>query len=48
MPVKPQAAAGVMDALSAASRERVAARERAQAARLAPYVSGAGERGSAS
>jgi EAL domain-containing protein (putative c-di-GMP-specific phosphodiesterase class I) len=38
--VKPQAAAGVMDALSAASRERVAARERGQAARLAPYVSG--------
>jgi hypothetical protein len=28
-----------MDALSAASRERVAARERAQSARLAPYVS---------
>jgi hypothetical protein len=38
--VKPQAAAHVMDALSAASRERVAARERAQSARLAPYVSG--------
>jgi EAL domain-containing protein (putative c-di-GMP-specific phosphodiesterase class I) len=32
--VKPQAAAHVMDALSAASRERVAARERAQSARL--------------
>ena len=37
----------VMDALSAALRERVAARERAQSARLAPYVSGAGKRGSA-
>src|SRR5580698_3757063 len=37
-PVKPQAAAGLMDALSAALRERVAARERAQAKRLAPYV----------
>jgi EAL domain-containing protein (putative c-di-GMP-specific phosphodiesterase class I) len=36
--VKPQAAQGVMDALSAASRERVAARERAQSARLSPYV----------
>jgi EAL domain-containing protein (putative c-di-GMP-specific phosphodiesterase class I) len=36
--VKPQAAQGVLDALSAASRERVAARERAQSARLAPYV----------
>ncbi|MBW8835402.1 MAG: EAL domain-containing protein, partial [Burkholderia sp.] len=38
-PVKPQAAAGLMDSLSAALRERVAARERAQATRLAPYVS---------
>ena len=37
-PVKPQVAAGLMDALSAALRERVAARERAQARRLAPYV----------
>jgi EAL domain-containing protein (putative c-di-GMP-specific phosphodiesterase class I) len=37
-PVKPQAAASVMDGLSAALRERVAARERAQAARLAPFV----------
>jgi EAL domain-containing protein (putative c-di-GMP-specific phosphodiesterase class I) len=37
-PVKPQAAAGLMDALSAALRERVAARERAQTTRLAPYV----------
>jgi EAL domain-containing protein (putative c-di-GMP-specific phosphodiesterase class I) len=37
-PVKPQAAAGVMDALSAALRERVTARERAQATRLAPYA----------
>jgi EAL domain-containing protein (putative c-di-GMP-specific phosphodiesterase class I) len=37
-PVKPEAAAGVMDALSAALRQRVAARERAQVARLAPYV----------
>jgi hypothetical protein len=37
-PVKPQTAAGSMDALSAALRERVAARDRAQAARLAPYV----------
>src|SRR5258708_39869162 len=36
--VKPQAAQGVLDALSAASRERVAARERTQSARLAPYV----------
>src|ERR1700761_2253068 len=38
--VKPQAAQGVLDALSAASRERVAARERAQVTRLGPYVSG--------
>lgn len=38
--VKPQAAAHLMDTLSAASRERAAARERAQAARLEPYVSG--------
>jgi EAL domain-containing protein (putative c-di-GMP-specific phosphodiesterase class I) len=38
-PVKPETAAGVMDALSAALRQRVAARERAQHARLAPYVS---------
>ena len=37
-PVKPQAAAGLMDSLSAALRERVATRERAQATRLAPYV----------
>jgi len=37
-PVKPQAAAGLMDALSAALRERVAARERTQATRLAPYA----------
>ncbi|CAN7481440.1 EAL domain-containing protein [Trinickia sp. LjRoot230] len=37
-PVEPRVAANVMDALSAALRERVAARERAQAARLAPYV----------
>jgi EAL domain-containing protein (putative c-di-GMP-specific phosphodiesterase class I) len=36
--VKPQAAQGVVDALSATSRERVAARERVQSARLAPYV----------
>jgi EAL domain-containing protein (putative c-di-GMP-specific phosphodiesterase class I) len=36
--VRPQAAQGVLDALSAASRERVAARERTQSARLAPYV----------
>jgi hypothetical protein len=38
--VHSEVAAGVMDALSAASRERVAARERAQVARLGPYVSG--------
>jgi len=38
--VKPQAAAHLMDTLSAASRSRAAARERAQAARLEPYVSG--------
>ncbi|WP_179401538.1 EAL domain-containing protein [Burkholderia guangdongensis] len=37
-PVQPQAAAGRMDALSAALRLRVAERERMQAARLAPYV----------
>jgi EAL domain-containing protein (putative c-di-GMP-specific phosphodiesterase class I) len=37
-PVEPSVAAAAMDALSAALRERVAARERAQAARLAPYV----------
>ncbi|HEV3106330.1 MAG TPA: EAL domain-containing protein [Trinickia sp.] len=37
-PVQPEAAKERMDALSAALRERVAARERAQAARLAPYV----------
>lgn len=36
-PVEPRIAASVIDALSAALRERVAARERAQAARLAPY-----------
>lgn len=38
--VHSEVATGVMDALSAASRERVAARERAQGARLEPYVSG--------
>ncbi|MDR5732694.1 MULTISPECIES: EAL domain-containing protein [Caballeronia] len=38
--VHPQVAASTMDALSAASRERVVARERAQATRLEPYVSG--------
>ncbi len=37
-PVQPQAAAGVMDTLSAALRLRVAERTRAQQARLAPYV----------
>ncbi|WP_183085141.1 EAL domain-containing protein [Trinickia fusca] len=37
-PVEPRVAAQLMDALSAKLRERVAARERAQAARLAPYV----------
>lgn len=37
-PVEPQAAAGLIDALSAALRERIAARERAQNERLAPYV----------
>jgi EAL domain-containing protein (putative c-di-GMP-specific phosphodiesterase class I) len=37
-PVQPQAAAGRMDALSAALRLRVADRERMQNARLAPYV----------
>jgi hypothetical protein len=37
-PVKPQVAAELMDALSARLRERVAARERDQTARLAPYV----------
>jgi EAL domain-containing protein (putative c-di-GMP-specific phosphodiesterase class I) len=36
--VEPQVAAGAMDALSDALRERVGDRERAQAARLAPYV----------
>lgn len=37
-PVQPQAAAGLIDALSAALRERVARRERKQAQRLAPYI----------
>lgn len=37
-PVEPRVAAQLMDALSAKLRERVAARERTQAARLAPYV----------
>jgi hypothetical protein len=36
--VEPRVAAATMDALSAALRKRVTARERAQAARLAPYV----------
>jgi EAL domain-containing protein (putative c-di-GMP-specific phosphodiesterase class I) len=37
-PVKPQATVGLMDGLSAALRQRVAARERAQTERLAPFV----------
>jgi EAL domain-containing protein (putative c-di-GMP-specific phosphodiesterase class I) len=37
-PVRPQATVGLMDALSAALRQRVAARERAQAEQLAPFV----------
>ena len=37
-PVEPQAAAGLVDALSAALRKRIAAREQAQAERLAPDV----------
>ena len=37
-PVDPRIAASAMDALSAALRERVSARERLQAERLAPYV----------
>ncbi len=37
-PVEPRIAASAMDALSAALRERVGARERLQAERLAPYV----------
>ncbi|PLZ01188.1 diguanylate phosphodiesterase [Burkholderia sp. WAC0059] len=38
-PVKPEAAARLMDALSARLRERVSAREKTQATRLAPYAS---------
>jgi EAL domain-containing protein (putative c-di-GMP-specific phosphodiesterase class I) len=37
-PVEPRVVEAAMDALSAALRKRVAARERAQASRLAPYV----------
>jgi hypothetical protein len=37
-PAEPQAAAGLIDALSAALRKRVAAREQAQTERLEPYV----------
>lgn len=37
-PVQPRVATDIMDALSAALRKRVAARERTQTARLAPYV----------
>lgn len=37
-PVEPRLAARIMDGLSASLRERVAARERTQAGRLAPYV----------
>ncbi len=38
--VHSEVAASAMDALTAASRERIAARDRAQSARLEPYVSG--------
>ncbi len=38
--VHPQVAASTMDTLTAASREWIAARDRAQATRLEPYVSG--------